>query len=60
MKKLFGGLCLLPMACIILFIVYHYADGDLMNILYVILGVVGVVILIVLTTVGLALLEIID
>ena len=59
MKKLLGGLCLLPMACIIMFIVYHATDGDLLNVLYIILYVVGLIVVAILTCVGLALLEII-
>ena len=60
MKKLLGGLCLLPMACIIVFIIYHSADGDLMSMLYSVLFAVGLVVVAILTCVGLSLLEIID
>ena len=60
MKKLLSGLCLLPMACIIVFIIYHSADGDLMSMLYSVLFAVGLVVVAILTCVGLSLLEIID
>ena len=60
MEKLLGGLCLLPMACIIVFIIYHSADGDLMSMLYIVLFLVGLIVVAILTCVGLALLEIID
>ena len=58
MKKLLGGLCLLPITCIIVFIVYHSTGEDLMNILYVVLFAVGFVIITVLTGAGLRLLGI--
>ena len=60
MKKLLGGLCLLPITCIILYIIYYYAGEDLMNMLYAGLFVVGVSLVLVLTTMGLHLLGIID
>ena len=60
MKKLLGGLCLLPIACIIVFIIYRSADGDLMSMLYSVLFAVGLVVVAILTCVGLSLLEIID
>ena len=60
MNELSGGLCLLPMACIILFIVYHSTGVDLLNVLYIILYVVGLVVIIILTYIGLHLLGIVD
>ena len=60
MNKLLGGLCLLPMACIIVFIIYHSADGDLMSMLYIVLFLVGIFIVALITAIGLSFLGIID